>query len=100
MARLIIYTWLITFLLFLVPLPGMVQNSNAVSEAFFLDDHTLAVTFPWKGILIKQGLPQELRSKVIEHEECHIRQIDKHGIIFMVEYYKNPDKFEKECYGE
>jgi len=61
-------------------------------------DNQLAVTFPWKGILIKTGLTTELRAEVLAHEQCHLNQIDEYGVMFMVEFYSNPEKFESECY--
>jgi len=98
MARFILYTLFIGFLLYTIPLPGTIKESNKLSELLFLADNQLAVTFPWKGILIRPGLSHKLKIIVLMHEQCHIKQIDEHGVMFMVEFYKNPDKFEEECY--
>jgi len=98
MSRIIFYTLFISFLIFILPLPGSTQESNKLTEAMFLRDNKLAVTFPWKGILIKQGLSSRVRATVLEHENCHIDQINKYGIMFMVEYLNNQSKFELECY--
>jgi len=98
MKRIIFYTLFISFILYIIPLPGVIKESNTITEAMFMRDNQLAVTFPWKGILIKTGLTTELRAEVLAHEQCHLNQIDEYGVMFMVEYLKNPSKFEEECY--
>ena len=64
----------------------------------FLRDGKLGVTFPWGGVLIKTGIEGELRAEVLAHEMCHVEQSKKYGVLFIVEYARNMDKFELECY--
>ncbi len=101
MLRIIIYTVFISFLLVVLPLPGSVKESNIISDALFLSGNKLAVTFPWKGVLIKPNIESEIKKKVLAHEDCHIRQIEKLGpMTFIIEYNIESYEFERECYSE
>ena len=79
---------------------GEFKVANKVGEIIFLRGDVLAVTFPWKGVLLKSTIDNSLIGEVIEHEKCHIAQIEKYGSFnFIIEYNKTPEKFEDECYG-
>ncbi len=99
MIRFIVYTSLIIFLYVILPLPGSVKESNLLSDAMFLRGGKVAVTFPWKGVLIKSDITPSLRLEVLAHEACHIEQIKKiGGFKYIIEFNKNPLEFERECY--
>ncbi len=99
MVRLIVYSLLVAVVASVMPSKGEYKEANMFGEALFLKGNKLAVTFPWKGVLIKSGVEGELLAEVIRHENCHIDQINRMGgLRFIVEFQHSAEKFEEECY--
>ena len=83
-----------------LPVTGEVKESNIITAAIWLRGDIQAVTLPWRGILIKPGITGYYREVILEHEQCHVNQINKLGWFdFMIEYQKDPLEFESECYN-
>ena len=100
MARVIFYWALAMVLIIALPTPGSIKYANPVVEYLWLPDNTIAVTLPWQGILMKKGIIGDLRATIIDHENCHVKQIQEFGAFgFMWKYYKNPGHYEDECYS-
>lgn len=105
MLRVIVYGSLIICYLFLFPASYEIQKSNALTELmFFRNENILAITLPWKGIIIKGDISGDLFDEIISHEQCHIEQIERLGVIrFMYQYLSDSrdyfiNKYEVECY--
>ena len=79
-TRLVIYSVLVGFLAFIYPLKGEYRTSNAVNEYLYLNGDKMAVTFPWKGVLIKSGLKGYKLESTLRHEKCHVDQIESLGV--------------------
>ncbi len=102
MKRLSFYLILIVTLLTLLPLKGEFRYSNVVNEFMFLGhEDRLAVTFPWGGVLIKSSIEEAMLSEVVNHELCHVDQVNLLGWYdFMIESHTNPHILEYYCWRE